>query len=69
MQFQPTSHSEIYRAAEEEHVDSDKLSRAIEQLTHLSNQAETESLIRVLDESIPSASVRSTPPPDMTSII
>jgi FlaA1/EpsC-like NDP-sugar epimerase len=69
MQFQPTAHSEIYRAAEEEHVDSDKLARAIKQLAHLSNQAETESLIRVLDESIPSASVRSTPPPDMTSVV
>ncbi|MBI5840244.1 MAG: polysaccharide biosynthesis protein [Chloroflexi bacterium] len=69
MQFQPTAHPEIYRAAEEEHVDSDKLSRAVEQLAHLSHQAETDSLIRVLDESIPSASVRSTPPPDMTSLV
>jgi FlaA1/EpsC-like NDP-sugar epimerase len=69
MQFQPTAHPEIYRAAEEEHVDSDKLSRAIEQLAHLSHQSETESLIRVLDESIPSASVRSTPPPDITSVV
>jgi len=69
MQFQPTAHPEIYRAAEEEHVDSDKLYRAIEQLAHLSHQSETESLIRVLDESIPSASVRSTPPPDITSLV
>ncbi|MEW6400331.1 MAG: nucleoside-diphosphate sugar epimerase/dehydratase [Chloroflexota bacterium] len=69
MQFQPTAHSEIYRAAEEEQVDSVRLSQAIEQLAILSHQAETESLIRVLDDSIPSASVRSTPPPDMTSIV
>lgn len=69
MQFQRTEHSEIYRATEEEHVDSDQLNRAVEQLAHLSHQAETESLIRVLDESIPSASVRSTPPPDITSVV
>src|SRR6266508_3595458 len=69
MHFQRTDHSELYRATEEENVDSDRLTRAVDQLVHLSHQAETESLIRVLDESIPSASVRSTPPPDMTSII
>jgi len=69
MHFQRTDHSEIYRATEEENVDSERLTRAVDQLVHLSHQAETESLIRVLDESIPSASVRSTPPPDMTSII
>ncbi len=69
MRFQPTAHSEIYRAAEEEQVDSVQLAQAIQQLAILSNQAETESLIRVLDDSIPSASVRSSPPPDMTSIV
>jgi FlaA1/EpsC-like NDP-sugar epimerase len=69
MQFQPTAHSEIYRAAEEEQVDSVRLAQAIEQLAILSHQAETESLIRVLDDSIPSASVRSSPPPDMTSVV
>jgi FlaA1/EpsC-like NDP-sugar epimerase len=69
MQFQPTAHSEIYRAAEEEQVDSVRLVQAIEQLAILSHQAETESLIRVLDDSIPSASVRSSPPPDMTSVV
>jgi FlaA1/EpsC-like NDP-sugar epimerase len=69
MQFQPTAHSEIYRAAEEEHVDSDTLARSIESLANLAGQAEVESLIRVLDESIPSASVRSAPPPDLTSVV
>ncbi len=69
MQFEPTPHSEIFRASEEEKVDGTHLARVIEQLTHLAHQSETESLIRLLDESIPSASIRSTPPPDMTSLI
>lgn len=67
--FQPTSHSEIFRSKEDEEVDSQLLAKAIEQLKHLSHQGEIETIIRLLDEIIPSAAVRSTPPPDMTSII
>ncbi|MCX6059940.1 MAG: nucleoside-diphosphate sugar epimerase/dehydratase [Chloroflexi bacterium] len=69
VQFEPTPHSEIYRAADEEKVDGDHLANVIENLTHLAHQSETESLIRLLDESIPSASVRSTPPPNMSSLV
>jgi FlaA1/EpsC-like NDP-sugar epimerase len=69
IQFQPTQHPEIYRAAEEEEVDGKKLARAVDELAHLAHQSETESLLRVLDEAIPSAAVRSAPPPDMTSLL
>ena len=69
MHVEPTQHSEIFRAAEEEEVDGLQLARVIEQLAHLAHQSETDSLIRLLDESIPSASIRSTPPPDMTSLL
>jgi len=67
--FQPTAHSEIFRSKEDEEVDSQRLGRAIEQLEHLAHQGEVDTIIRVLDEVIPSAAVRSTPPPDMTSIV
>jgi FlaA1/EpsC-like NDP-sugar epimerase len=67
--FQPTDHSEIFRSKEDEEVDSQGLSEAIEQLEHLARQGEVETIIRVLDEVIPSAAVRSTPPPDITSIV
>jgi len=67
--FQPTTHSEIYRSKEDEEVDGQKLTQAIEQLERLSRQSEVETIIRVLDEVIPSAAVRSTPPPDITSIV
>ena len=67
--FQPTAHSEIFRSKEDEEVDSQRLSKAIEQLEHLARQGEVDTIIRVLDEVIPSAAVRSTPPPDMTSIV
>jgi len=67
--FQPTTHSEIFRSKEDEEVNSQHLAKAIEQLEHLARQGEVEAIIRVLDEVIPSAAVRSTPPPDLTSIV
>jgi len=50
-------------------VNSQGLSEAIKQLEHLARQGEVDTIIRVLDEVIPSAAVRSTPPPDITSIV
>jgi FlaA1/EpsC-like NDP-sugar epimerase len=67
-QFEPTPHSEIYRAVEEEKVDGAQLARVIEQLAELAHRSETVELIRVLDDSIPSASVGSAPS-DMTSVV
>jgi FlaA1/EpsC-like NDP-sugar epimerase len=67
--FQPTAHSEIFRSKEDEEVDGQRLTQAIEQLERLARQGEVETIIRVLDEVIPSAAVRSTPPPDITSIV
>jgi FlaA1/EpsC-like NDP-sugar epimerase len=69
MQFNPTTHSEIFRAVEEEQVDGESLSRTIEQLAFHAHQSETESLIRTLNEFLPSGAVRSVPPPDITSPI
>jgi FlaA1/EpsC-like NDP-sugar epimerase len=67
--FQPTAHSEIFRSKDDEEVNGRRLSEAIEQLERLACQGEVETIIRVLDEVIPSAAVRSTPPPDITSIV
>lgn len=67
--FQPTAHSEIFRSVEDEDVEGHRLTRAIEQLERLARQGEVETIIRVLDEVIPSAAVRATPPPDITSIV
>ena len=68
VRFRSTDHPEIYRAEEDERVDGPGLQRTLAELTSLAHRAETEKLIRLLDDSIPSASVRSGPPPDMTSV-
>ncbi|MBE0670470.1 MAG: polysaccharide biosynthesis protein [Anaerolineales bacterium] len=69
MQFEPTQQSEIFRAVEEEKVDGDALARAIEQLAQSALHSETDDLIRQLNDFLPSGSIRTTPPPDMTSVV
>jgi FlaA1/EpsC-like NDP-sugar epimerase len=69
VQFEPTQHSEIYRAVDEEKVDGAQLAPVVDELINLAHHSQTDNLIRFLDESIPSASVRSTSTPDMTSLI
>lgn len=69
LDFQPTVHPEIFRAKDDEDVDSARLASALEQLDRLARQGETEAIIRVLDEVVPGAAVRSMPPPDITSIV
>ena len=69
IRFQPTQHSEIYRAVEEEDVDGLRLKNAIDEFAKLAAHSETEAIINLLDDAIPSAAVRSSPPPDITSII
>ena len=69
VEFEPTQHSEIYRAVDEEKVDGLQLAPVIDELINLAHHSQTDSLVRLLDESIPSASVRSTSTPDMTSLV
>jgi FlaA1/EpsC-like NDP-sugar epimerase len=67
--FQPTSHAEIFRSKEDEEVDRDGLIKAIDQLERLSQAGDVEAITSLLDEIVPGASIRSTPPPDLISII
>jgi len=69
MHSQPTEHPEIFRAASDEDVDGKKLVEAIDELARLAVQGKTDAILHMLDEAIPSASVRSSPPPDLTSIV
>ncbi len=71
VQFEPTQHSEIYRAAEEEKVDGAELARVTEKLARFALHSETENVINMLNEFLPSGAVRSTPPPDidMTAVV
>lgn len=69
MHFQPTDHPEIFRASEDEDVDSGQLTRTVEELSRLAVSGETSAILELLDIVIPSACVRSSPQLDMTSIV
>jgi len=69
MHSQPTKHPEIFRAVTDEDVDGKKLISAVDELARLAAQGEAEAILHMLDEVIPSASVRSSPPPDLTSVV
>jgi FlaA1/EpsC-like NDP-sugar epimerase len=67
--YEPTSHPDIVRLADEDVLSGQPLMNVVDDLIHLAREGEPTSIIRILDEMIPGAAVRSTPPPDMTSFI
>jgi len=68
-QYEPTSHPDIVLIKDEEILSGEDLGQAINDLIHLAREGDSSAIVRILDESIPGAAVRSTPPPDMTAII
>jgi hypothetical protein len=55
-------------------VDEDLLSRTelqqtVNELAFLAVEGEVDAIIRILDETIPGAAIRSAPPPDLTSVV
>ncbi len=69
MSFSPTSHPEIVRVESDEAVDGAELNTMIDELARLALQDETDALLDMLDGVVPGAAIRSTPPPDMTSLV
>lgn len=66
--YENTSHPDIVLLQEENILSGQPLRRAVNDLIHLAREGDTEAIVRILDEFIPGAAVRSTPPPDLTSI-
>jgi len=70
MHYQPTAHPEIFRVEEEETVPvAGSLQKTVEELFRLAQDGEKVAILDLLDATIPSAAVRVTPPPDMTSLV
>jgi FlaA1/EpsC-like NDP-sugar epimerase len=68
-QYKPTAHPDIVLLAGEKHLSGAELSQTVDELVHLAREGDPDSIIHLLDECIPGAAVRSTPPPDLTSIV
>jgi FlaA1/EpsC-like NDP-sugar epimerase len=69
MSFSRTAHPEIVRVESDEAVEGAQLVATLDELSRLAEQNEPDTLLRVLEDVIPGAAVRSTPPPDLTSLV
>ena len=67
-QYEPTSHPDIVLLADEDIVSGQVLRSSVDELLHLAREGHPREIIKRLDVLIPGASVRTTPPPDLTSI-
>jgi FlaA1/EpsC-like NDP-sugar epimerase len=66
--LQKTIHPDIMRLDCKDDLCSSDLIKAVDELVHLAQEGETKAVTRLLDEMIPGSAVRSTPPPEFTSI-
>jgi len=68
-QYEPTTHPDIVLLKEEDILSDQTLREIVNDLLHLAREGDASAIVHVLDESIPGAAMRSTPPPDMTAIV
>ncbi|MBN1145958.1 MAG: polysaccharide biosynthesis protein [Anaerolineales bacterium] len=67
--YEPTAHPDIVLLADEDLLTGNALQQTVNELIHLAREGDVDAIVRILDECIPGAAVRSAPPPDITSII
>jgi FlaA1/EpsC-like NDP-sugar epimerase len=68
-QYESTSHPDILLLKDEDILGGTVLRQRVNDLIHLAREGDAATIVRILDEFIPGAGVRSTPPPDMTAIV
>jgi FlaA1/EpsC-like NDP-sugar epimerase len=67
-QYEPTTHPDIVLLADEDIFSGEVLHSSIDELIHLAREGHPREIIKRLDVLIPGASVRTTPPPNLTSL-
>ncbi len=67
--YQKTTHPEIFRSEAEESILPDNLEKRVEELHHLARDGEASAILHLLDETIPDATLQATPPMDLTSLV
>jgi FlaA1/EpsC-like NDP-sugar epimerase len=66
--FERTPHPDIFQLSGNEDMRGDILQKSIDEIIHLAKEGDFNSVLGMMDELIPGASVRSMPPPEMLSI-
>ena len=67
--YEPTTHADIVQLAEQDLLANQELGNIVNELAYLAGEGDVDAIVRLLDRIIPGAAVRSTPPPDLTSIL
>ena len=67
-QLAPTAHPEIFRLVDPPALAGDELKKSVQELVRLAEEGDAPTVMTMMDELIPGAAVRSTPPPDMSSL-
>ena len=66
--LQKTAHPDIMCLDCKDELEGENLSKSVGELIQLAQEGETKAVTRLLDELIPGSAIRSTPPPEFTSI-
>lgn len=67
--YQSTDHPDILHLTENDVLAGRSLEQAVNEMIRLAREGDTTAVVELMDELIPGAVVRSTPPPDLTSIV
>ncbi len=66
--YRKTDHPDIYHLECQENIGGENLRTAVEELIHLAWEGDQSSVMAMFDDLIPGSAVRSSPPPELTSI-
>jgi len=64
-----TEHPDIFRVENQEVLEGEMLYQVIAELVKLAREGDREKIMALLDEVIPGSAIRSTPPPELTSVV
>lgn len=67
--YLPTDHPDIVLLDQEDILGGPALRNTVNDLIHMAREGDRDAITRSLDDFIPGAAVRSTPPPDLTAIV
>ncbi len=67
--YQPTDHPEIFRSLQEALLPTETLDALLTALQEHVRAARADEIIALLDEAIPGAAIRQTPPPDLSTML
>jgi len=66
--FDTTNHPDIVRLDDQDIISGTELNNVVGELDYLAREGDANAIVSLLDEVIPGAAVRSTPPPDLTTV-